>query len=482
MEDYTYVGRIAATLTSQERGGFNTSNFASIKFNIGQLCVYPGYYLDSTNLLDDIIYLQDSYYYQIYSYVTIIDESLKTYRDILRGIVHPAGTKHFADHIILNTMQLNLEVGAEVNLIQLETSLSTVASLLDAVIKTFNKTVRTTTILSDLQLRFDVTKRLPTNNVNLSEADKKDVTIVKRNSATLSDISFRDVHKVLRTTSITSDLQLSKNISAVRRTTTNVLDNSNRSVGKQASSTTVASDVPPKKDVTIVKRNSTILSDTSNRSVGRILRNTSTTSDLQVTKSITAVRRTTTTANDNASFYVDKIATPISITVVDAQPEKTVTIVKRNSTTISDTSNQSSGKTLRTTATTSTSVSSIGSYKRSFTDTSLASDNQKILNPTKKLDTLLNGITDVISTLLLQIREFTSTTHAADLISKTQAKSFQSASAISDIATTNSAKYSTDAVTLIQQGGAYMEPLYVIQYPVSYWEAEYLENERKFTT
>lgn len=79
--------------------------------------VYPGYYIDSTNILGDLVYIQDSYYYQIHSYVTVVEESLDSYGALLQQVLHPAGTKQFANLQMNDEFQLSPDVDPQLNLI-----------------------------------------------------------------------------------------------------------------------------------------------------------------------------------------------------------------------------------------------------------------------------------------------------------------------------------------------------------------------------
>lgn len=90
---------------------------AHILFYPETLLVYPGYYVDSTNIIGDLVYIQDSYYYQIHSYVTVVEESLEAYGALLQQVLHPAGTKQFATLQLNNSFQLDISVDPQLNLI-----------------------------------------------------------------------------------------------------------------------------------------------------------------------------------------------------------------------------------------------------------------------------------------------------------------------------------------------------------------------------
>jgi len=60
--------------------------------------------------------LQDNYYYQEFSYVVKSSQALKTYRDVVRDVIHPAGTKLFGQVDIEDVLTLSpIEVEAFVS-------------------------------------------------------------------------------------------------------------------------------------------------------------------------------------------------------------------------------------------------------------------------------------------------------------------------------------------------------------------------------
>lgn len=97
---------------------FNTTGEdASLSFTLGYLLKYPGYYTSSQSIVGDAAYIQDSYYYQVYSYVTSLEETLDSYSLILKKILHPIGTQHFATYQINNLLTPTLSVTPSLNII-----------------------------------------------------------------------------------------------------------------------------------------------------------------------------------------------------------------------------------------------------------------------------------------------------------------------------------------------------------------------------
>lgn len=167
--DYTYVGQLSGVITTHS-GSLITeaANYASIKFTSGQINAYPGYYADSTNIIGDLIYLQDSNYYQLYSYVTTVDEALDQYKAILRNVLHPTGMKHFATYLITNTVQLLPQVAAALNVLASETSLVNGVTLLDAIVREIGKSITTPVMIADSSV-LTIGKSISTSLVGIGD-------------------------------------------------------------------------------------------------------------------------------------------------------------------------------------------------------------------------------------------------------------------------------------------------------------------------
>jgi hypothetical protein len=86
------------------------TNPAIIKVTLGPLARYPGYYVTNDSFLNDAIYIQDSRYYQAYSYVIKIDEKLEAYKTAVKNLIHPAGMAIFGEYDIRNDFDVSLEL------------------------------------------------------------------------------------------------------------------------------------------------------------------------------------------------------------------------------------------------------------------------------------------------------------------------------------------------------------------------------------
>lgn len=84
----------------------NSDSVCIIKVELDSLTKYPGYYKNNDGFLDDAIFIQDSKYYQAYSYVLKINETLESYKSAVKTLVHPAGMALFGEYDIKNEFDL----------------------------------------------------------------------------------------------------------------------------------------------------------------------------------------------------------------------------------------------------------------------------------------------------------------------------------------------------------------------------------------
>ena len=108
--DGTYAGEILREFGDSAAAASSAFEAAVIKVTLGSLAKYPGYYINNDGFLDDSIFIQDSRYYQAYSYVIKIDERLDTYKTFVKTLLHPAGMAVFGEYEIKNEFDISLEL------------------------------------------------------------------------------------------------------------------------------------------------------------------------------------------------------------------------------------------------------------------------------------------------------------------------------------------------------------------------------------
>jgi hypothetical protein len=109
--DGTYAGSLIREFSLNFRNAQTSSEDpAIISITLGAIARYPGYFETNNGFLDDSIFIQDSRYYQAFSYVIRIDERLNTYKSAVKTMLHPAGMALFGEFNIINTYDLSLEL------------------------------------------------------------------------------------------------------------------------------------------------------------------------------------------------------------------------------------------------------------------------------------------------------------------------------------------------------------------------------------
>lgn len=79
----------------------NTNLQSDLSINIGGIGEEEGEWLDEQGFLNSNKYLQDSYYYQEYSYEIQVEKSFDKYIDILKQLVHPVGNRVFGRPLVI---------------------------------------------------------------------------------------------------------------------------------------------------------------------------------------------------------------------------------------------------------------------------------------------------------------------------------------------------------------------------------------------
>jgi hypothetical protein len=98
--DSSYVGEIRSMFYADDTSGPIDPNIAIIRVDLGPVAKYPGYYSSQDGFISDEMYIQDSEYYQAFSYVLKVEEELRKYSALIKKILHPAGMKMFSEYTI----------------------------------------------------------------------------------------------------------------------------------------------------------------------------------------------------------------------------------------------------------------------------------------------------------------------------------------------------------------------------------------------
>ncbi len=224
--DGTYVGTEVSSFISTVATGVDTTKVASIKFFIGSVANYPGYYSKNDGFISDSIYIQDSFYYQAFSYVIRIDEQLNSYKNILKSYIHPSGMALFADYQINNTFDLSSILSATE--LQVRLYLSDSTSVSDSLVKTISKPLSDSQSISDGGTALSVTKVLSDSQSISDDGTVLSVTKVLSDSQSMTDNgTVLDVSKQLDNDFevVTDALALSKSLETFFSDSQSIADN-----------------------------------------------------------------------------------------------------------------------------------------------------------------------------------------------------------------------------------------------------------------
>lgn len=93
------------TVTSLQGSG------AVLTCNIGAICNYQGYYANNDGKISSDKVIQDSHYYQNFSYVLKTEVVIEKYKDIIKKLIHPAGMGFFGQVLIKRGINPNIDEG-----------------------------------------------------------------------------------------------------------------------------------------------------------------------------------------------------------------------------------------------------------------------------------------------------------------------------------------------------------------------------------
>lgn len=96
---YGYSPLEKITLSKSENASVVTGTAVIDLSGIGS-----GYWLDNKGFISDQIYVQDSDYYQLYSYEILAKRMKDTYEDVVKTLVHPTGMKMFGRYVNYNEL------------------------------------------------------------------------------------------------------------------------------------------------------------------------------------------------------------------------------------------------------------------------------------------------------------------------------------------------------------------------------------------
>ncbi|MBP05797.1 MAG: hypothetical protein CL728_03505 [Chloroflexi bacterium] len=88
----------------------NSSGTDNIKLSFGSIFDDGGRFLNNNSFVSDVKYIQDSFYYQVYSYVLKTSLEVSKYKDLLKRLIHPAGMEMFGKIESISSKQVKMSV------------------------------------------------------------------------------------------------------------------------------------------------------------------------------------------------------------------------------------------------------------------------------------------------------------------------------------------------------------------------------------
>jgi hypothetical protein len=159
--DGTYAGNILTTFSAQAISNVVSAvakESAILHVGLGSLAEYPGYYTSNAGFLSDSVFIQDSRYYQAFSYVLQIDERLNTYKTAVRTMLHPAGTALFGEFQITNEFNIGAALESLVRILAL--SLKETATVTESISSKAVSKALTESVLTSEEQTFSISKAL----------------------------------------------------------------------------------------------------------------------------------------------------------------------------------------------------------------------------------------------------------------------------------------------------------------------------------
>lgn len=148
--DGSYAGETLSQFAYANSGVLdNPEDAAILKIALGGVAKYPGFYKNNDGFLDDDIYIQDSKYYQAFSYVIKIDERIEDFKSAVKTILHPTGMAMFAEYGIINDFDVSVT--------------------LESMIKVLALTLRDEYLVTDYISSFNIIKVPPAEIINVTE-------------------------------------------------------------------------------------------------------------------------------------------------------------------------------------------------------------------------------------------------------------------------------------------------------------------------
>ncbi|QIG70785.1 structural protein [Rhizobium phage RHph_I1_18] len=110
---FGYTGQLDNYVTVADA---DNNKVASGRFVFGAVGQNQGRFLNNDGMLSSTKRLQDSFYYQEYSYEIRVSESLARYAEVVKAVVHPSGNELFGSIKVVDDAQIAVSLDSEVTI------------------------------------------------------------------------------------------------------------------------------------------------------------------------------------------------------------------------------------------------------------------------------------------------------------------------------------------------------------------------------
>ena len=210
--NYTGTSLVSSTSTSQlltsvTTAGAENPNDASFNFRLGAVARYPGEYISTQGFVSEPdVRVQDSKLYQPFAYQISSELDISTFYNIVKKLVHQAGTNLFVNRVLFATANISANVsvitGQNVyaDLFSTFSTLETVAKLVRKVVDADNVSTTENTVytitkpiedsfsISD-NITISITKSLIDNNFEFTDNTNFTFNKTETDSATATDFT-----------------------------------------------------------------------------------------------------------------------------------------------------------------------------------------------------------------------------------------------------------------------------------------------------
>jgi len=109
--DGSWAGTLISEFqTTSTNAATATEDPAVLQIQLDAVARYPGYFTTNNGFPSDSIFIQDSKYYQAFSYVIRLDERLADYKSAVKTMLHPSGVELFGEFDVTTMVDLGLQV------------------------------------------------------------------------------------------------------------------------------------------------------------------------------------------------------------------------------------------------------------------------------------------------------------------------------------------------------------------------------------